>query len=146
MKKIIMAAIFTLCMGAASAQSYNFGLGLRGGGIASGLDARYNLDPKNSIEAILSCSEGISLYGLYERNIPVIGRGWTFYYGAGAHAGTWRWGGREFSVGIDAIGGLEYALREAPIAFSLDYKPCFNFTGKEGFRMADLGFSAKYTF
>ncbi|MDR2885649.1 MAG: hypothetical protein LBU95_02565 [Rikenellaceae bacterium] len=147
MKKIFtLLAVLTIWTGAAKAQEYNWGIGLRGGGIASGLDARINFDPANSLEMILSCSQGISLYGLYERQVPVFARGWTFYYGAGGHAGTWSWGGKNFSVGVDVIAGLEYAVRKQPVAFSLDYKPVFNFTSKQGFKMADVAISARYTF
>ena len=147
MKKILaLLAVLALWTTVAQAQEYNWGIGLRGGGIAAGLNARINFDPANSMEMILACNQGISFYGLYERQVPVIGQGFTFYYGGGGHAGTWCWGGRYFSVGVDAIAGLEYAVPKNNMAFSIDYKPCFNFTGKQGFKMWDVGISARYIF
>lgn len=148
MKKLFCVVLaLTVGTAAVRAQNYNWGIGLRGGLIAAGLDAKVNFDPRNALEMILAVNEGVCFYGLYERQVPVIARGFNFYYGAGAHAGTWGWGNdNDFTFGVDAVVGLEYSIKEAPITFAVDYKPCFNFTGKTGFKGQDFGLSVRYTF
>ncbi len=149
MKKLLGVLVATILLSsAASAQNYFWGIGLRGGFIAAGLDAKINFDPSNSMEMILSLNEGACFYALYERQVPVIKQGFNFYYGAGAHAGTWGWkeGDDEFTAGLDVIVGLEYSLPKAPITFAVDYKPCVNFAGQTGFKPQDFGLSVRYTF
>lgn len=148
-KILILAAALVVAVSAASAQEYEWGIGLRGGGIASGLDAKVNLDPANSLRMILSLSSGVSFYGLYERHVPVIQRGFRFYYGAGAHLGTWSWSEEhkdQFTAGFDAVAGLEYKVLKAPFVFSAEWKPCLNFCGDTGFKAADFALVARYTF
>ena len=65
-----------------------------------------------------------SAAGLYEWTQPVINNDFNLYYGVGGHLGA---AANKFAIGIDAIVGLEYKIPNAPIAFSLDYKPSVNF-------------------
>ncbi len=132
---------------AAPAQNYFWSVGLRGGGITSGIDARVNFDPANSLHMMMGLAQGACFYGLYERNIPVIGRGFDFYYGCGLHLGSWGgWDNQKFTCGVDAIVGLEYKMKDDPIVFAADYKPTLNFTGNTGLKFYDFGLSMKYCF
>ena len=78
--------------------------------------------------------------------IPVIGEGFEFYYGAGANLGSWDYDDGEFTFGVNGIIGLEYKIRELPLAFSLDYKPNLNVIGKTGFHAADFGLGIRVAF
>lgn len=77
---------------------------------------------------------------------PVIGEGFEFYYGAGANLGSWDYDDGEFTFGVNGIIGLEYKIRELPLAFSLDYKPNLNVIGKTGFHAADFGLGIRVAF
>ncbi|MDD3107906.1 MAG: hypothetical protein PHV49_01670 [Alistipes sp.] len=129
-----------------SAQNYNWAIGVRGGVTATGLSVRHNFDPANSIEGILDFVQGFNVYALYERNIPVISNGFDFYYGGGINLGSWGYKEGEFTMGINAIVGLEYKVPDAPVAISVDYKPNLNFIGKTGFHAADFGIGLKFAF
>ena len=80
-----------------SAQEYGVGIGLRGGMMSSGVGVRYNFNPSNAIDALLSLQFGPNLFLLYERNLPVIEEGFTFYYGGG---------GKCWSLGADPLFGI----------------------------------------
>ena len=75
-----------------------------------------------------------------------IGEGFEFYYGAGANLGSWDYDDGEFTFGVNGIIGLEYKIREFPLAFSLDYKPNLNVIGKTGFHAADFGLGIRVAF
>ena len=75
-----------------------------------------------------------------------IGEGFEFYYGAGANLGSWDYDDGEFTFGVNGIIGLEYKIRELPLAFSLDYKPNLNVIGKTGFHAADFGLGIRVAF
>ena len=131
----------------AHAQDYNWAIGVRGGVTATGLSVKYNFDPANSIEALVDFVQGVNVYALYERNIPVITSGFHFYYGGGVNLGGWeKHGDTKFTAGINGIVGLEYKIASIPLAFSVDYKPCLNFAGHTGFHAADFGFGIKVAF
>ena len=79
---------------------------------------------------------GEGLSALYEWNSPIFTNGFILYNGFGAHAGsrtiektksdgvTERVG--RLGIGADGVVGIEYKLYNAPVAFSLDYRPFFN--------------------
>lgn len=113
-----------------SAQEYGIGIGLRGGMMSSGIGVRCNFDPVNAMDALLSFQFGPNLFLLYERNLPVIEKGFTFYYGGGVNVGLWEQDRPlEFTAGINAVVGLEYKIKGVPLAVALDYKPILNFVG-----------------
>lgn len=149
MKKLLIAlsALFLLAATELSAQNYNWAIGVRGGVTATGISVRHNFDPANSIEGILDFMQGFNVYALYERNIPVIQQGFSFYYGAGVNLGSWdHRHENKFTFGINGIVGLEYKIESVPLAFSLDYKPNLNVIGKTGFHAADFGLGIKVAF
>ena len=119
---------------------------MRGGVTATGLSERYQIDPVNALEGMRDFAQGFNIYALYERTIPVIGEGFEFYYGAGANLGSWDYDDGEFTFGVNGIIGLEYKIRELPLAFSLDYKPNLNVIGKTGFHAADFGLGIRVAF
>ena len=116
---LIVAALWAVT--GLSAQNYQCAVGVRGGVTATGLSVRYHFD-------------------------PVIGEGFEFYYGAGANLGSWDYDDGEFTFGVNGIIGLEYKIREFPLAFSLDYKPNLNVIGKTGFHAADFGLGIRVAF
>ena len=74
---------------------------------------------------------------------PVINNDFNLYYGVGGHLGA---AANKFAIGIDAIVGLEYKIPNAPIAFSLDYKPSVNFMNLNAYGLFDLALGIKFTF
>lgn len=146
MKRILIAIIVMAgCAAAANAQDYSWGVGVRAGGEMGGFSVKHKFDPASAVEAILAMpwDDGFVVTGLYERHVPVIGDGFNLYYGGGGHIGGWDGG---LAVGIDGIVGLEYKIANAPIAFSLDYKPIFNIGEDTRFYMADFALGVKFTF
>jgi hypothetical protein len=146
MKKLILAIAFAaVSFTLASAQDYNWGVGVRLGGDIGGASVKYKFNAVNALEGIFATpwNGGFTLTALYERYIPVIDRGFHFYYGAGGHVGSYA---RKFSIGVDGIVGLEYKLRYVPLAFSIDYKPNFNIVEKPRFYLADLALGVRVTF
>ncbi|MCD7971006.1 MAG: hypothetical protein LUF87_11720 [Alistipes sp.] len=146
MKKCIFTLtllLFTVL--AAGAQNYKWAGGVRFGGATGGVTVKHKFDSANALEGILAFpwKDGFTATALYERHLPIIGEGFEFYYGLGAHLGSWE---HRFSLGVDAVVGLEFRVPALPLAFSLDYKPAFNIVRKTKFYMADIALGAKYIF
>ena len=140
MKKIfvtLVALFATVTL--ASATDYNWAAGVRGGSAASGVSVKKNMG-NSAIEGVASFHYGNSLgiTGLYELKSD-LGSGFDLYYGAGAHVLV----GNVASAGIDGVVGVEYQLPNAPLAFSFDYKPNFDFKAAE-FDFADFSFGVRY--
>lgn len=149
MKKsiLLIALLCVVFTSRAVAQEYTWALGVRGGVTATGLTGKYNFDASNSIEGIIDFTRGVNVYALYERNVPVIGQGFNFFYGAGANLGGWKEHGKyPFTMGVNGIVGLEYKFNSIPLLLAVDYKPCLNFVGRTGFHAADFGLSIKVAF
>lgn len=118
---------------------------MRFGGDTGGISVKHRFSSSHAIEGLLSTywKDGFMVTALYERYVPVIGPGWNFYYGAGAHLGSFA---RTFLLGADAIVGLEYKIPGAPIALSLDWKPALNLVEVFDFWAADFALGVRYTF
>jgi hypothetical protein len=83
-------------------------------------------------------------------------------YGYGAHAGFFYssdykflynrifYPDRRFSpvAGIDGFGALEYRLNSFPLTFAIDYKPFFEISPYQYFKISiwDMAFALKYRF
>ena len=148
MKKIILF-FFVMAMTATAlrAQDYNWGVGIRGGLRDSGLSVKGSLGGGNMLEGILGFDRGTNVYLLYQRNVPLDGKGLNFYYGAGGNVGEWKKNGHgKFTMGIDGVIGSEYKIDGAPIVLGIDYKPCLNFIGNTGFQWYDFGFNVRVVF
>lgn len=146
MKKILcLLALAIASFSAASAQDYNWAVGARIGGDLGGATVKYKFNSSAAVEAIFATpwDGGFTSTALYERHVPVIDRGFHFYYGAGGHIGKID---TKFALGVDGIVGIEYKLRDLPLVFSLDYKPMFNIVEKSKFYLADIALGIKVAF
>ncbi|GAB2620375.1 hypothetical protein [Belliella aquatica] len=160
MKKVIYTLILFAFMSLgneALAQGYNTGIGLRAGS-GNGLTVKHFISQKAALEGILYTRwRGLIVGGLYEvhNDIREV-QGLQWFYGGGAHLGTWNanrgntpWGepNRSYTVfGLDAIIGLDYKFQDAPVNLSLDYKPAFNFSGYNGWWGDEVALSIRFTF
>jgi len=98
---------------------------------------------------------GFRFTGLYEIHGDINGaEGLKWYVGPGAHIQFWndKWkkaypardGG--IGIGVDGVLGLDYKIKGAPLNFSLDWQPSFNFVGYTYFEGGWGGFAIRYTF
>lgn len=152
MKRLfVLAALVLFSIGAASAQNYDWALGLRGG-YTSGVTLKRNFG-YNAVEAIGSfhpnthgedCGQSFSATALFEWQIPVITEGFAFYYGLGGFVRL----GNYLGGGASAVAGLEYRIPRVPLVVSIDCRPCIgvwrNFS--LGSNYFDFGLGIKYTF
>ncbi len=100
--------------------------------------------------------DGMRITGLYEYHGDINGApGLKWYVGGGAHVGFWndRYWRREYGLnrgnaiaGLDGVIGLDYKIKSAPINFSLDWQPSFDFGTYGGFYGNWGGFAIRYTF
>jgi hypothetical protein len=152
MKRSLIIAtltIFLLTAGTVNAQSYHTGIGVRLGGLTSGLTVKHFVNPSGgALEGIASFGYRTFLItGLYEKHLPIQDApGLMWYYGGGAHIGFFRYGGYYYvyrhgnSVyyvdgpdgtsavgGLDFILGLDYKFPNAPFNIGLDMKPFVDF-------------------
>lgn len=153
MKKFILA--IALCFAAISmhAQDYNWAVGVRGGGMASGLTVKKVLSDANAFEVNVNYwyNNGGIIAGMYEWSTPVIAEGFNLYYGVGAHIGSGLNKKSDsdvatFKIGADAVVGLEYKIPAAPIAISLDYRPFLNVIDSFDLGLYDVGLGLKFCF
>lgn len=116
--------------------SYKTAVGVRGLG-TSGLTIKHFTKPTMAIEGIVGFyPNAFSATVLVERYAPAFDvPGLKWYYGFGGHVasqsdvvqseGIYRRESSDFGLGVDGIFGIEYKIREVPIAVSLDFKPFF---------------------
>lgn len=151
MKKILfILALFTTI--SASAQEYDWALGLRLGG-TPGFTVKKALGGASAFEGILSPSdEGLLATALYERHGAFLDEpGLSWFYGAGGHIGFWDEGNRGrfyrydgyYAIGVDGILGLEYSFASIPLNFSIDWKPAFNIAEDPGFYYGNAALSVR---
>lgn len=157
----ITTALLALTLGAAmpsfaqqnnsgDGQDYKTGIGVRLGGLTSGVTIKGFTNPTTALEGIMSFGyRSFVITGLYEKHKDVNSApGLKGLYGAGAHLGFFRYGGYYYLVrydrngyvyyagypgntatvfGIDFILGLDYKFRNAPFSVGLDVKPFVDF-------------------
>jgi len=138
---------------------YNTAIGVRLGGLTSGITLKTFLKSDVALEGILSFGRNSFLVtGLYEQqNSIVSARGLQWFYGAGAHIGFFRNDGSYYAfrgdrvynnmsvVGLDGIIGLDYKFSGAPINVALDVKPILDFFDGTAVYF-DTGLSIRITF
>jgi len=128
------------------AQPYMHAAGIRAG-ISSGISYKgFLLHRMSAFEGgILYNRHGLNLTALYEYHLePFKKNTRTFVYlGGGAFGGEWE---DEFSIGLAAVAGIEYTLRDLPLNFSLDWKPMFNIYAVLEPDWIDFGLSVRYRF
>ena len=136
-------------------QTYERAVGVRLG-LHNGVNYRQFITYNNAVEGIVSSRwHGWAITGLYEFfNEIDQGKNLHWYYGFGAHAGSYsslytHWDGTSdnvFVVGADGILGIEYAFDNIPLAISIDWKPYLNLIGYSRFFGDGGGLSVRYTF
>ncbi|MGC4102626.1 hypothetical protein [Ferruginibacter sp.] len=155
MKKIILSVSLLLLLAGVQAQNktansatYKNAIGVKvwdGGGISF----KHFFDSKNAGELIgYFWSHGARVTGLYEIHSEIANAdGLKWYIGPGAHLGFYgtKYGGGT-TVGVDGVIGLDYKLHKAPVNFSLDWQPSFEFGDYGGFVGGWGGLGIRYTF
>jgi hypothetical protein len=158
----MVSALFAIASSSSHAQDYKTGIGLRLGGLSSGISVKGFVNSTAAIEGIASFAHrSFILTGLYEvhRDIPNA-EGLKWFYGGGAHLGFFRYGGyyhvykyrgdliyvsdegdNRVVPGIDFILGLDYKFTNAPVNLGLDIKPFIDFAdGFNGYWDGALSF------
>ncbi len=126
-----------------AAQPYAHSAGVRAG-YSSGLTYKGFLTHQMAaIEGdFLYNNHGFNVTALLEHHIEIFRNERSMVYmGGGAFGGSWD---EEFSIGVAAIGGIEYTLRDIPLNFSLDWKPMLNIFADFEFDFLDFGVSIRY--
>jgi hypothetical protein len=155
MKKVIF--ILVLCGLYSTRGSAQQLIGIRGGWF-SGVTYQHYIESDKALEGIFQVQPNwINITGLYEvhKDLSDV-QGMKWYYGAGAHIGSFSYrrdhpvfGDRYTTggliIGADAIIGLEYFFEEIPFQISVDYKPMINLTGG-GWLYNDAALALRYTF
>lgn len=138
----MMAALMVATL-TVSAQEYDWAAGIRFGGF-NGLTLKQN-NGANALEFGASWGVGnyLTVDGVYLWQQPVIGEGFTLYYGGGAYVGLY---GSDFAIGAEGVVGLEYKIANLPLAISLDYRPGLNVLPALDFNPGNFGLGIKYCF
>ena len=159
-KYIVIALLlsFSFTVSDIAAQSYKTALGLRFGGLTSGITLKHFTNSNTALEGILIVGrKSVVITGLYEKHVAADkNSSLKFLYGFGAHVGFFQDGGSYYYndkrtytstavLGIDGILGLDYKFNKAPINISMDIKPFIDFFGGNYVYM-DGGISLRYTF
>lgn len=148
-KKIIVLSIaFLSGIIQLNAQDYKTGIGVRLGGLTSGITVRGFVNSNSAIEGIVSFGHrSFLITGLYEKFKPIPNaEGLTWFYGGGIHFGFFRYGGTYYYYkekgnkiyvvregdsrvvpGADFIIGMDYKFKGAPLNLGLDLKPFIDF-------------------
>ena len=169
MKRILILnilATFLLLSSQVKSQDYNTGIGVRLGGVTSGLSVKHFVNSQGALEGILGFGyRSFLITGLYEQHQDINNaEGLRWFYGGGAHIGFFRYGGYYYAYkhghyiyyvdepgmtntvgGIDLIIGMEYKFNRAPLTIGLDLKPFIDFyDGVYGYW--DGAFSFRFAF
>jgi len=144
-----------------NSSSYTTAIGIRGFG-TSGLTIKHFTSNSSAYEGIVGFwPNAFSATFLFEQYVNAFGEpGLNWYYGIGGHVATksnwayvdgvmrsYRINDGGFGVGVDGIFGLEYKIREIPVAVSMDVKPFVEITNKGNAYLAmDPGLGIKVTF
>lgn len=167
MKKIILllALSFVISVNAIAQKHYNTGIGLRLGGVTSGLTVKHFVTQSDAFEFIGSFGyRSTVITGLYERHVhPAYETNLNWFYGGGAHVGFFPYNGRYYAyrnragyvvvegdratvVGVDMILGLDYKFNNAPISLGLDAKPFLDFYDNGAAGYIDAALSLRFVF
>jgi hypothetical protein len=144
MKRIIIIGILLLPI-TLWAQPYEHSAGVRAG-YTSGLNYKgFFLYSMNAIEISLGYNRhGLNISGMFEVHKELFGKDrWFAYFGGGLFGGQWD---EELSMGLAAVGGLEYSLRKTPLNFGLDWRPMLNVYRSFGYDLLDFGLTIRYRF
>ncbi|WP_165822231.1 hypothetical protein [Hymenobacter edaphi] len=155
---------------------YTTGIGLRGGGFASGLTVKHFFNPGKgaAVEGLVTTEylgRGARFTLLLEKHWTILPdvKNLQWYLGAGLHAGAYR--GRYYYVveyrrkkhdryyyayyaddqvypvfGADFVLGLEYKIPDLPLVISADYKPYFDVYRGNSAVYQDAAVSVRFSF
>ena len=116
----------------AEAQKYRTALGVRASRNQVGLTVQQLVLPKSTIEFIASVgSDEYAGTALFEQHFPILGKGFNYYVGAGAHLGNKKDFGTFY--GGDLLAGLELKTPLLPFTISGDLKPAFHINHEDWF-------------
>jgi len=144
---ILLAMLLSLAPGLnqLKAQPYKHAAGIRAG-YSSGISYKgFRLHRMTAFEVdILYNRNGFNLGALYEYHLEPFQSKRTFIYlGGGLFGGDWK---EELSLGLAAVAGIEYTLRDLPLNFSIDWKPMLNLYALFEPDLLDFGLSVRYRF
>ena len=146
---IVVACLFVTSATAQSMGStYKTALGIKVWD-GAGISFKNFVSGNNAVEVIgYFWKRGSRLTGLYEIHGNIAGaRGLKWYVGPGAHLSFYdRKYGDRVAAGIDGVLGLDLKVNRAPINFSLDWQPSFEFADENTFIGNWGGFAIRYTF
>lgn len=144
MKRIIIIGILLLPF-SLWAQPYQHSAGVRAG-YTSGISYKgFFLHRMNAIEAGVGYNRhGLNISAQFLVHRELFGDDqWLGYFGGGLFGGEWD---EDFSLGLVAVGGIEYTLRKTPLNFGLDWRPMMNAYRNFGFDFLDFGLCVRYRF
>ena len=159
MSLVVIVTLATVTTKAQSLSSdYNTALGLKVWGNGGGITLKQFVGNNNALEGIgYFWKGGTRITGLYEFHYNIEGApGLKWYVGPGVHIGMYndyyydkyyndgRTSGSYF--GVNGVLGLDYKFNGAPINFSLDWQPSFEFGDNQGFIGSWGGLGIRYTF
>ncbi|MFY8005178.1 MAG: hypothetical protein ACOVNR_10040 [Chitinophagaceae bacterium] len=109
------------------------------------VSGKHFIKPNKAVEGILVFNDGIRLTGLYEFHEPINDApGLSWYIGPGVHVGHYNGkGGKGAYLGMDAVLGIDYKLKDFPLNFSLDWQPSFELLKGNGFYGGFGGFAMR---
>lgn len=154
MKKTVLALVvlITFLQTAATAQSnigsndYTTAIGVKF--YPGAFTIKHFVNDKHALEGIAYFwNKGTRITGLYEIHADIPNAsGLKWYIGPGAHIGFYDdryYEGRTY-IGIDGVLGLDYKIKSAPINFSVDWQPSFEFGDGAGFSGNWGGIAIRY--
>ncbi|KAA5548623.1 hypothetical protein [Adhaeribacter rhizoryzae] len=141
-KNTILLFLLLLTSFSAFAQKYRTNIGARLGRNDFGVSLQQKILEEVTLEGIAGVgSREADFTLLVEKHYPLIGKGFNYYIGAGAHVGTVKeYGG---FYGADVILGTELKLPIFPLVISLDIKPAIHASHSDWFAF-DGGFTLRY--
>ncbi len=154
MKKTVLALVVLMAIfqGVATAQSnigssdYTTAIGVKF--YPGAFTIKHFVNDKHALEGIAYFwNRGTRITGLYEIHADIPNAsGLKWYIGPGAHIGFYNnkyYDGRTF-IGLDGVLGLDYKIKSAPINFSVDWQPSFEFGDGAGFSGNWGGIAIRY--
>jgi hypothetical protein len=142
MQKYSLVFLFLLFSLTVSAQKYRTALGARIDRNDFGVSLQQKILERSTLEGIFAVgSRDATGTVLFERHFPILGKGFNYYLGGGAHVGTLKDHGTFY--GGDVILGTELKLPIFPLLLSFDIKPAMHVNHEDWFDFAS-GFSLRY--
>ena len=143
--RLVMTLALAILCSELWAQPYMHSVGVRAG-YSSGVTYKgFRLHRMGAYEgSILYNRHGFNLSAMYEHHVePFRNERFLVYAGGGAFGGDWD---EEFSLGVIAVVGIEYTIRDIPLNLAVDWRPMFNVIRSPALDFLDFGFCIRYRF